>query len=103
VHEHGGYVIAVVAQDHLIEYLTGTLPSTDLSERFDVLRNHGKVNEIVIADNERSLREIIEDYKPDALVFGKDQELLKAEIEASLEHLEDPMEIHMVETYEQNK
>lgn len=99
---HGNYLIAVVPQDHLIEHMSGELPTLDLSERFDNLQKHNGVNEIIIDNADTSIREIVEAQHPDVLAFGSDQETLKEEIEAQLGYPEGPMEIKVLEHCEIN-
>ena len=72
----GDHLIAVVAQDHIVRHMTGADPSANLSERFEEIEHFDGVDEVVIGDFELAIWKTVERYKPDVVVFGKDQTLL---------------------------
>ncbi|MFH1189045.1 MAG: hypothetical protein V1652_04360 [bacterium] len=99
---HGNYLIVVIPQDSLVEHLTGKLPTIDFAERFDNLKKNSGVNEIIIDNVDTSIREIIEEKKPDVLAFGSDQEVLKEAIEEIVESLGEPIEVKVLKNFESN-
>lgn len=56
---HGDYLIAVLAQDHIVEHLKGYLPEVNLSERMEHLQKEDLVDEVVIGDPELGTWEIV--------------------------------------------
>lgn len=84
---YGDYLIVVVAQDHIVEHLTGKLPNTNLAVRFEHLAKQDGVDKVVIGDAEHSTWNIVKRYKPDVVAFANDQNLLKEDFERHVDKL----------------
>jgi len=80
----GDYLIAVVAQDHIIEHLKGRLPKINLGGRFKHLEDIDEIDEVVIGDAELGAWSIIEKYRPEVIAFGYDQTVLMDELKKHL-------------------
>lgn len=100
--EPGDYLIAVVAQDHIVEHLKGHLPKLDLSQRFEHLGKEDGVDEVVIGDHKLSTWEVVKKHKPDIIALGYDQEFLKEDLEKHRKNFDWPLEIKMLSAYEPN-
>ena len=98
----GDYLIAVLAQDHIVEHLKGHLPQSDMAERFDHLRQEDGVNEVVIGDAELSTWEVVKQHKPDVIALGYDQQALKEDLEKHLKDFGWPLELKVLSAYEPN-
>lgn len=79
--KHGGYLIAAIAQDHIVEYLKGRLPSVNLADRIAALQAEDGVDEVVIGDAEIGTYDVVKKYRPDVISLGYDQEELKKDLE----------------------
>lgn len=99
---NGEYLIAVLAQDHIVEHIKGRFPKIDLEQRFEHLREEDSVDMIVIGDHELNTWEVIEEHKPDIIVLGKDQEWLKRELESDLLKLKHKPELKVLDDFEPN-
>lgn len=77
----GEYLIAVVAQNHIVLHLKGRLPQIDIGERLAHLEAEDNVDEVVIGDKELSSWEVIKKYQPDVIALGYDQEILREDLE----------------------
>lgn len=98
----GDYLIAVVAQDHIVAHLKGHLPAIPLEERFEHLKEEDNVDEVVIGDAELSVYEVVKKYKPDIIAIGYDQHLLKEDLEKHRAEFDWPLEIKTMQAYEPN-
>lgn len=76
-HKYGEYVIVVVAQDHIVEHLKGHQPKFDVADRIAHLEAEDGVDEVVIGDRELSTWEVAKKYRPDVILFGYDQDVLR--------------------------
>lgn len=85
--QHGDYLIAVVAQDHIVERLKGRLPKNDLPERIDALRREKLVDEVILGDAELSTYDVVLRHKPDIIALGYDQKELKKDLEKYFKEL----------------
>ncbi|MEK7555024.1 MAG: adenylyltransferase/cytidyltransferase family protein [Patescibacteria group bacterium] len=83
----GDYLIAVVAQDHVVRHLRGADPGANLAERFDELAKVDAVDEVAVGDFELATWRTIERYHPDVVAFGKDQTMLAEDLQNHLEKL----------------
>ena len=99
----GDYLIAVVAQDHIIEHLKGRLPNINLAERFENLKKEDSVDEVIIGDKDLGSWEIVKMQKPDVIALGYDQHTLRESLESHLKNLEYKPEIKIMSAYEPNK
>src|SRR3989344_2779333 len=84
----GDYIIAVVAQDHIVWELRGRLPKNNFEDRFEHL--------------ELNSWDIVKKHRPDVVVMGYDQDVLKSELERNFAKLGFSPEIKIVHTYEEN-
>jgi len=80
----GDYLIAVIAQDHVVEHLKGHLPEMNLEERFRHLSDEDEVDQVVIGDAEIETWRAIQEYRPEIIALGYDQTQLA---EALLSHI----------------
>ncbi|MDO8584596.1 MAG: adenylyltransferase/cytidyltransferase family protein [bacterium] len=98
----GEYLIAVVAQDHIVEHLKGHLPKVDVGERLAHLEAEDSVDEVVIGDRELSSWEVVKKYQPDVIALGYDQALLREDLEKNIEQLGYVPEIVEIAGFEPN-
>ncbi len=97
---HGDYLIAVLAQDHIIEHLKGRAPKLNLTERFEHLNKEDGVDEVVIGDKELSAWEVVQKYQPEIIAVGYDQTLLREDLEKHLVRLGVQPDIKVMSAYE---
>jgi len=99
----GDYLIAVVAQDHIVEHIKGHSPEKNLAERFEHLEKQDGVDKVVIGDAEMSTWFTVKRYKPDIIAIGHDQHMLKSDLERSLPEWGYKPKIKVLNYYEVNK
>ncbi len=99
----GDYLIAVVAQDHIVERLKGHLPKLNLASRFEALNKEDGVDEVVAGDTHLGVWEVVKNYKPDVIAVGYDQNALKEDLKNHLDELGYKPEIKVMRAYEENK
>lgn len=97
---HGDYLIAVLAQDHIIEHLKGRAPKLNLTERFEHLNKEDGVDEVAIGDKELSAWEVVQKYQPEIIAVGYDQATLREDLEKHLDRLGVKPEIKVMSAYE---
>ena len=85
--EYGDRIIAVVAQDHIVHMLMGSIPTKNLADRFEHLKNTDGVDEVVIGDAELETWNIVKRHKPEVVAFSHDQETLMDDFKANMEKL----------------
>jgi len=100
---HGDYLIAVVAQNHIVEHLKGSRPKLDLAERFQHLQQEDGVDEVVVGDGELGSWKVLEAHRPDIIALGYDQTALKEELERYFKRAPRRAEIRVMKSYERNK
>lgn len=98
----GDYLIAVVAQNHIVEHLKGHAPHLDLAERFAHLQREDGVDEVAVGDAELSTYEIVKQYRPDIIALGYDQKLLRDDLERHRTEFDWPVEFRTLSAYEPN-
>ncbi len=98
----GDYVIAVVAQDHVVEHLKGHEPRINLADRFAHLEKEDGVDEVVIGDAKHSSWGVVKKYKPAVLAVGYDQYALKKDLEKHLDEFDPRPEIKTLSSFEPN-
>src|SRR3989344_1880079 len=98
----GDYIIAGVAQDHIVWELRGRLPKNKFEDRFEHLEREDLVDKVVIGDHELNSWDIVKKHRPDVVVMGYDQDVLKSELERNFAKLGFSPEIKIVHTYEEN-
>ena len=99
----GDYLIAVVAQDHIVEHLKGHAPRINLAERFAHLEAEDAVDEVVIGDAKLSGWGAVKKYKPDVIAVGYDQYALKKDLEKHIGEFDPKPEIKTLAAFEPNK
>ena len=99
----GDYLIAVVAQDHIIEHLKGRLPNINLAKRFENIKREDGVDEVVIGDKDLGNWEIVKMRKPDVIALGYDQHTLRESLEDHLKDLGYKPEIKIMHSYEKSQ
>lgn len=100
---HGDYLVAVVAQDHIVQYLKGYLPEINLAERFENIKKEDGVDEVIVGDMEIGTWEVVKKYKPDVIAIGYDQHALRENLENHIKDLGYKPEIEVMHAYEPNK
>lgn len=100
---HGDYLIAVIAQDHIVKQLKGHLPKIELRGRFEALKKEDGVSKVVIGDAEIGGWEVVKKYRPEIIALGYDQHLLKKNLEERLKEFDWRPEIKVMSAYEPNK
>jgi FAD synthetase len=98
----GDYLIAVLAQNHVVEHLKGRAPQLDMADRFDHLREEDGVDEVVIGDAEVSTWEVVRKHRPEVVAVGYDQTLLHEDLEKHRKEFDWPLELHVLSAYEPN-
>lgn len=99
---YGDYLIAAVAQNHIVQHLKGHLPKIDIGERIAHLEAEDGIDEVVIGDAELGTWEVVKKYKPDVIALGYDQQLLKENLERNMNKLDYTPEIKIMKSYEPN-
>ena len=84
--QYGDYLIAVVAQDHIVHHLKGHLPQKNFVERFEHLEKADGVDKVVIGDAEIGTWNIVKRYKPEVIGIGHDQHMLKYDLELQIKN-----------------
>ena len=96
----GDYLIAAVAQDHVVEHLKGHLPERNLAVRFLHLAEVDGVDKVIIGDAEISTWNTVKRYQPDIIAIGHDQNALLKDLKSSLEKLGYRPEIKILKYHE---
>ena len=97
---YGDYLVAVIAQDHIVESLLGKLPAANLEERFEHLEDEDAVDEVAIGDHAHIIWQVIPKHRPDTIVLGHNQTALKEALEAYLPTLPFPVELKVTNNSE---
>ena len=97
---YGDYLIAVVAQDPVVEILKGRAPRANLAERFEHLKTDDSVDEVVVGDAELGAWEVLGNHRPHVIALGYDQRALKEELETHIEELDWRPELKVMSSYE---
>ena len=71
--EHGDRLVVIVARDVTVVDIKGDLPSMGQDERLRVVRDHPLVDEAALGYEDDKYR-VIEEFKPDIICLGYDQE-----------------------------
>lgn len=98
----GDYLIAVLAQDHIVAHLKGRLPKKNLAERFEHLSAADGVDKVAIGDGFIGTWNTIKRYRPDVVAIGHDQDLLEKELRESLNSIGYEPKIVRLKYYERN-
>ncbi|MBU6500803.1 MAG: adenylyltransferase/cytidyltransferase family protein [Patescibacteria group bacterium] len=100
---HGDYLIAAIAQDHIVEHLKGRLPQTNLADRIADLQAEDGVDQVVLGDSEIGTYEVVKKYRPEVIALGYDQEALKDDLESHKKEFDWKPKIVVLNSYEPNK
>ena len=100
---HGDYLIAVAAQDAIVEQLKGKRPVRDIGERSAELEAEDGVDEVVIGDAELGVYGVVLGHKPDVIALGYDQTALKEDLEANYAKFDWKPQIKVMSALEPNK
>lgn len=100
--KYGDYLVAVVAQDHIVEHIKGELPEINFIKRFEHLKTVDEVDEVIIGDAELSLWHVVDKHRPDVVAFGHDQDVLKIELENQISNLSYELDIKHMDSFEMN-
>lgn len=96
----GDYLIAAVAQDHIVEHLKGHLPKANFAERFEHLKEEDSVDEVVIGDAHLSTWQVVRKHQPEVIALGYDQTALKEDLEKRFNRLGCQPEIKVLKSFE---
>jgi len=99
----GDYLIAVVAQDHIVKRLKGRLPRFNLARRFEHLRRADHVDAVLVGDSEPNSWKVLDLHRPQVVALGYDQELLKTELEKYFKHTDWQAELKVMQSHEAEK
>ncbi len=98
----GQYLIAVVAQDHVIEHLKGHLPEMNLEERFQHLLDEDEVDQVVIGDAEIETWGVVRQHRPEVIALGYDQVQLADSLRSHLDEFDWHPEVKVMKSFEPN-
>ncbi len=81
--EHGDRLIVVVARDATVVDVKGNLPANNQDDRLRVIQDHPLVDEAVLGHEDDKYK-VIEQFQPDMLCLGYDQESFTDMLEIEL-------------------
>ncbi|OGY99237.1 MAG: hypothetical protein A2945_04675 [Candidatus Liptonbacteria bacterium RIFCSPLOWO2_01_FULL_52_25] len=84
----GDYLIAVVAQDHVVQELKHRPPKHDMGSRMEMLQRENLADEIVVGDIELGTYHIVQEHRPSVVAFGYDQDDFRRDFEGHLAEFE---------------
>lgn len=96
---HGNHLIAVVAQDHIVEYLKSRLPQFSLEKRIEGLQKEKLVSQVALGDANLGSYEVVLKHRPDVIALGYDQSDLKEDLEARYGMFDWHPKIKMMKAY----
>lgn len=82
-----GELIVVVSRDSTVEAREGRPPVIPEEERLAIVEALKPVDRAVLGYEPPSIHRILEEYKPDIVVFGYDQDKVKEEVEKAVSQL----------------
>lgn len=97
--KHGDYLIAVVAQDQMVEHLKGHLPKLNLGNRIEGLQKEELIDEVVLGDAELGSYEVVLKHRPDVIALGYDQEIFMESLKENLKKFDWRPEIKIMRSY----
>ena len=98
----GDYLVAVVAQDHVVEHLKGHLPKINLEERSRLLSEEDNVDQVVIGDAEIETWRVVREHRPEVVALGYDQTQLAESLLAHLDEFDWHPEVKVMKSFEPN-
>lgn len=96
----GDYLIAVVAQDHVVRHLFGKEPAVNFVARFEELEKRDKVDEVAIGGAAFGNWEIVERLRPDIVAFAADQKLLLENFKEAVTKLSIQPKVKILKSFE---
>lgn len=75
--KHAPHVIAVVTQDHIVQWLKTRLPERPLLDRIDALKAEPLVDEVAMGDAVLGAWAVLFRHRPDVIAIGYDQQGLR--------------------------
>lgn len=93
--EYGDNLIVVVAPDIAVGDLKHKSPFHSLKERIEAIKRTGIAAYVVAGDAEQNNWSVVDIYKPDSIVVGYDQKVLKEAITKAYPNIE----VHTVHTH----
>jgi len=96
--EHGDHVRVILARDTRIQELKGFAPVHNEQERKEFLKHIDLIDEVVLGD-EHNVYKPIEEYRPDVIVLGYDQEQFVDKLTPTLQEMNLETEIIRLEPY----
>lgn len=99
----GDYLVAVVAQDHIVKHIKGHLPSVNMEERIGHLLSADRVDKVIAGDMELGVWEVVKQEEPDIIAVGYDQTLLRLDLEKHFRDFKKVPEIRILDAYEPNE
>ncbi len=100
--QFGDTLIAVVARDDFVRQRKGRPPVDAMKKRMEILRDSNLADEVYPADREIGSYHILKKTSPDVICLGYDQRELKSNLEEWLEIHHKPLEIHVLEPYNEH-
>ncbi len=85
---HGDYLIAVIAQNSIVERLKGKRPMLNEAARIEELQKEDGVDEVAIGDMELGTWEIVKKHRPDVIALGYDQDAMRRNLESHLQEFD---------------
>ncbi len=77
----GDYLIVVVAPDHIVKQLKGTMIHHSSAERIKGLKSERIADEVILGDTITGKWAVLKRFKPDIIALGYDQLELKVALE----------------------
>jgi len=99
----GDHLIAVVAQDAVVEMIKGRRPKWNILERIEHIQKEDGVNEVVMGDGDLGEWRVLEKYKPNVIALGYDQTVLKTELERHFAGRSDAPALRVMRSFEPQK
>lgn len=101
--KYGDYLIAAVAQDHVVEYLKGRLPERNLARRIEDLQKEPAVDEVALGDAEIGTYEVVKKIRPGVIALGYDQQALKEDLMSHKKEFDWKPKIVVLKAHEPHK
>ncbi len=100
---HGDYLLAVIAQDAIVERLKGKRPMLNESARIQELQKEDGVDEVVIGDMELGTWEIVKRHRPQVIALGYDQVSMLEDLKTHIAEFDWRPELVVMSAFEPNK
>ncbi len=100
---HGDYLIAVIAQDAIVERLKGKRPMFNQTARIEELQKEDGVDEVAVGDKELGTWEIVKRHRPEIIALGYDQDAMRRNLESRLQEFDWRPALITTSAFEPNK